>query len=107
MALFATPSDSGAQLSVPRLPDPSGSFAIGRVSYDWTDQSRPEALSDVPQAHRELMVYVWYPAAPENPGSPHAPYLPGAVIMDKSPNAKGIKDLWEGTYVAFSRFREN
>jgi hypothetical protein len=85
VALFGTSSILGGQSTASILPVPSGSFAIGRTGYDWTDQSRPEVLSEQPPAHRELMVYVWYPAAPSDSRSTLAPYLPGAPAIDKSP----------------------
>ena len=45
----------------PQLPVPSGPFGIGRIACDWIDTSRPDRFSSLPQAHRELMVYLWYP----------------------------------------------
>lgn len=91
VALFATSSLLSGQSTTSILPDPSGSFAIGRTGYDWTDQSRPEVLSEQPPAHRELMVYVWYPATQSDSRSILAPYLPGAPATDKSPQADGVK----------------
>jgi hypothetical protein len=91
VALFVTSSVLGGQSTTSILPDPSGSFAIGRTGYDWTDQSRSEVLSEQPPAHRELMVYVWYPAAPPDSRSTLSPYLPGALAIDKSPQADGLK----------------
>lgn len=44
------------------LPAPSGPFSVGRVTYALVDLSRPEPLAHQDQAHRELMVDVWYPA---------------------------------------------
>ena len=44
------------------LLDPTGPYAIGRVSYDWTDQSRPETYTNQPGAKRELLIWIWYPA---------------------------------------------
>ena len=80
------------------LPDPTGSFVVGRVGYDWTDPARAEALSDDPHSHRELMVYVWYPSAPTNAHSVHAPYLPGTPVIDKSPLGQDFtkthNDIW-------------
>jgi dienelactone hydrolase len=57
------------------LPAPGGPFAVGRVGYDWVDQARPETLRPEINAQRELMVWVWYPAAPPHGAAP-APYLP-------------------------------
>jgi Platelet-activating factor acetylhydrolase, isoform II len=90
-ALFATSSIWGGQSTASILPVPSGSFAIGRTGYDWTDQSRPEVLSEQPSAHRELMVYVWYPAAPSDSRGTLSPYLPGAPAIDKSAQADRSK----------------
>lgn len=51
-------------LPVPRLPTPPGPYAIGSVLYDWTDTTRAETYSSDPNAKRELMVQIWYPAQP-------------------------------------------
>jgi dienelactone hydrolase len=44
------------------LPTPTGSFAVGRAIYDWTD-ANPDPLAPVPGTKRELLVWIWYPAA--------------------------------------------
>jgi len=86
------------QASMRSLPQPTGSFAVGRVAYDWTDSSRREALSDDSEARRELMVYVWYPSAPPGPRATRAGYLPGADKIDKDPLGQQFKkshsDIW-------------
>src|SRR5258708_14392449 len=45
------------------LPAPTGSFAVGREIYDWTDDAKPDALAPVPGTKRELLVWIWYPTA--------------------------------------------
>jgi len=70
-----------AQASTFKLPDPSGTFGIGRIGYEWIDASRPDGYSADPHAHRVLMVYLWYPSARGAAGE-MAPYLPGANQMD-------------------------
>ena len=49
-------------LPVLRLPTPPGPYAVGSVLYDWTDTTRAETYSSDPNAKRELMVQIWYPA---------------------------------------------
>jgi platelet-activating factor acetylhydrolase isoform II len=51
-------------LPVPRLPTPPGPYVVGSVLYDWTDTTRAETYSSDPNAKRELMVQIWYPAQP-------------------------------------------
>src|SRR5579863_8254239 len=60
------------------LPEPSGTYAVGRASYDLTDPNRSEPLSESSNAHRRMMVYVWYPTdrEPDKTTLPAA-YLPG------------------------------
>lgn len=82
----------------PQLPQPSGSFGIGRVGYDWTDASRPDRFSSDPMAHRELMVYLWYPTSPK-PADARGIYLAGAKQMDADANIQrmmrdGYGDNW-------------
>jgi hypothetical protein len=57
------------------LPAPSGRHRMGRASYDWVDAQRAEICSSDPQDRRELVVWVWYPAAPA-PDAERAAYLP-------------------------------
>jgi predicted dienelactone hydrolase len=61
-------------LPVPRVPTPPGPYAVGSVLYDWTDASRAETYSPDPDAKRELMVQIWYPAQPDA-DSRTIPYL--------------------------------
>jgi hypothetical protein len=64
-----------------RLPRPGGPYEIGTLTYHWVDADRPEVFAADPNARRELMVQIWYPARGD-PSSPRAPYLPdaGAVL---------------------------
>jgi Platelet-activating factor acetylhydrolase, isoform II len=75
----------------PVLPQPSGKFGIGRVGFDWVDQKRPEPLSSQPNAHRELMVYLWYPIA-QSRHSARGTYLPGAEDIERAPGSTRIKE---------------
>lgn len=45
------------------LPAPTGSFAVGRTIQDWTDDAHADTLAPVPGTKRELLVWIWYPAA--------------------------------------------
>ncbi len=67
-------------LPVFRLPQPSGPYAIGTLTYHWVDNARPEIFTDDPNDRRELMVQIWYPAA-GNPSSPRAPYVPDPRVL--------------------------
>lgn len=44
------------------LPRPTGPFAVGRTLYDWRDSTQIDALAPRPGTHRELLVWMWYPA---------------------------------------------
>lgn len=67
-------------LPVFRFPHPSGSYEIGTLTYHWVDANRPEVFSTDPNAHRELMVQIWYPAK-GNSSSPRAPYIQDADAL--------------------------
>ncbi len=75
-----------ASLALPMIfpvfhfPSPSGSYPIGTVTYHWVDTSRHEIFSPDPNARRELMVQVWYPAQ-ENSSSTRVPYVPDADAL--------------------------
>jgi dienelactone hydrolase len=57
------------------LPAPTGRYPVGRASFEWVDPGRVELYSANPQDRRELVVWIWYPAAP-GPGAERAAYLP-------------------------------
>ncbi|MDQ0464728.1 putative dienelactone hydrolase [Caulobacter ginsengisoli] len=57
------------------LPAPDGPYAVGTVSYHWVDADRAEIFTADPADRRELMVQVWYPAAPTTDPR-RAPYVP-------------------------------
>ncbi|MBV8809201.1 MAG: hypothetical protein JO033_11050 [Acidobacteriaceae bacterium] len=46
---------------------PTGSFAVGRALYDWVDDRTLDPLAPVPGTKRELLVWIWYPAAARRP----------------------------------------
>ncbi len=76
-AAFATATALSAQPGsiAPRLPKPTGRFAVGRVADHWIDSSRTEPFARSVDARRELMVYVWYPATAGG-AAKRAPYIP-------------------------------
>jgi predicted dienelactone hydrolase len=57
------------------LPAPTGPFPVGRAVYVWTDPTRAERYAATPGASRELLVWIWYPAAPA-PGAEAGDYAP-------------------------------
>jgi len=73
------------------LPAPTGPYAVGRTLYDWVDALReepfapasgnskasPPGTAHTKSAHRELMVWLWYPAVADA-NARRAAYLPGA-----------------------------
>ncbi len=60
------------------LPALTGPYAVGRVSYDWVDESRAETRCDTVGDNRELPVWIWYPVAPNHPAAEPVAYLPTA-----------------------------
>jgi len=57
---------------VPRLPEPSGPFAVGTVSLYLVDENRAEIYGREPGDPRELMIQLWYPASPDPAATPGA-----------------------------------
>jgi len=55
------------------LPSTTGQFAVGRTTLNWVNNLAADELSPFPGAKREVVVWIWYPAA--SPGAP-AEYLP-------------------------------
>jgi len=55
---------------------PTGSFAVGRTQYAWRDSAHLDALAPQPDTKRQLVVWIWYPAAPRQPQQKFDDYLP-------------------------------
>lgn len=64
-------------LPVFHFPKPTGTYAIGTLTYHWVDPSRPEFFTTDPNDPRELLAQVWYPAKNE-PTAPRALYIQDA-----------------------------
>ena len=70
-------------LPVFRFPHPTGPHAIGTLTYHWVDASRADIFAADPNARRELMVQVWYPAV-VRPSSARAPYMQEADAVTRA-----------------------
>jgi len=68
------------------LPTPTGSFAVGRGIYDWTDDKTLDTLAPGPGSKRELLVWIWYPAAAGQPATIDD-YLPAQVRAPALPTS--------------------
>ena len=91
-------SEAAHPAGTPQLPSPTGPFGIGRVGYEWTDQMRSDSHAGDPQAHRDLMVYLWYPA-PKAKSETLGDYLPGAKQMDEdSAVAPAMREEFEANW---------
>jgi predicted dienelactone hydrolase len=66
------------------LPAPTGQFAVGRAIYDWTDEAGLDTLAPTPGTKRELLVWIWYPAAAGQSGA-MADYLPAEMRAAAEP----------------------
>ncbi len=66
------------------LPTPTGPFAVGRAIYDWTDDAKLDTLAPVPGTKRELLVWIWYPAAGQS-GAVREDYLPAQMRAAAEP----------------------
>lgn len=59
------------------LPVPTGTFAVGRTIADWVDHASVDTLAPTPGTKREVLVWIWYPAAPGS--APPDDYVPAAM----------------------------
>ena len=71
--------------TVTALPAPTGTFAVGRAIYDWVDDRGLDPLAPMPGTKRELLVWVWYPASPGQPGAVLDDYVPASVRAPAAP----------------------
>jgi dienelactone hydrolase len=58
------------------LPAPTGPFAVGRATYVWSDPAQADTMAPQPSSKRELLAWIWYPAAPRQPSQTFDDYLP-------------------------------
>jgi dienelactone hydrolase len=58
------------------LPTPTGPFAVGRTTYVWSDPDHLDPMAPQPGSKRELLAWIWYPAAPRQPSQTVDDYLP-------------------------------
>ncbi len=56
------------------LPDPTGPYSIGTVTFELTDDSREEVFTSVSGDHRRILIQAWYPANAVTDGNP-VPYV--------------------------------
>jgi len=66
------------------LPAPTGPFAVGRSLYDWTDEAIVDTSAPVAGTKRELLIWIWYPAA-VGQGAPMDDYLPAQMRAAAGP----------------------
>jgi len=57
------------------LPAPTGHFAVGRTTFTWVNNAETDELAPSPGAKREVVAWMWYPAASSTSAAP-AEYLP-------------------------------
>ena len=97
----STKAPNASPAVAPQLPLPAGPFGIGRFGFDWVDSSRPDRYASDAHAHRELMVYLWYPTGQKTTPSAHGIYLPGARAMDANPEIQAAqRDEFEAAWPA-------
>ena len=75
------------------LVHPTGRFAIGRRTFYWTDDSRPETITDNPNDRRTMFVQLWYPAE-KAPRSQTAPYIENLEeLYSKAPDLSLLRTI--------------
>jgi dienelactone hydrolase len=55
---------------------PTGPFAVGRTQCVWRDALQVDPLAPQPGTKRQLVVWIWYPAAAQQPRQTFDDYLP-------------------------------
>jgi predicted dienelactone hydrolase len=77
-------------LPVVDFPEPSGAYAVGTATVQWTDPGRDESWTDDPGDRRTVVAQLWYPAEPGT-GTGGAPYL-GRTADEARVVTDGIAD---------------
>src|SRR5438093_257206 len=73
------------------LPTPTGPFAVGRTIADWIDDASADPVAPVAGTRRELLVWIWYPAA-RGSSAAIAEYVP-APSRDAMDRVRGTPTL--------------
>jgi len=80
----------------PELLPPTGPFAVGRITFEWTDPSRADELAPSPAA-RTVKVHLFYPARPARRAS-SAPYLAGFDRLEHYANEHLAPDYFKNDF---------
>ncbi|MEV6601063.1 hypothetical protein AB0M36_30060 [Actinoplanes sp. NPDC051346] len=75
VGLIATGVAAAWALPVPVFPEPSGPFAVGTMTVQWTDAEREETATPDAGDRRTVVVQLWYPAQSATQEMPRARYL--------------------------------
>ncbi len=89
LGLLAVSTALPMLLPVPKVATPSGPFAVGTTTYEFTDSSRKELYSGKDEARR-FMVRAWYPAEVTSTAK-HAQWMSEPKIY--APAIAGFLDL--------------
>jgi len=77
-------------LPVRVLPAPDGPHAVGTTTFVVSDPDRTERYGPEPGGPRELVVQVWYPAAPDAPVAPAPLIAQASVFVDLGAEQLGV-----------------
>jgi hypothetical protein len=69
------------------IPIPTGSLPVSRAIYDGVDQGALDRLAPIPRAKRELLVWIWYPAA-TNASAATDEYVPQKMRAAAAPSSR-------------------
>ena len=79
-AVGASAAGQRADAKFTFLPPPTGTYSVGTVVYQWTDEKRVDIVSGNPADKRQMIVQIWYPASVK-PGATRAPYMPEIDVL--------------------------
>jgi predicted dienelactone hydrolase len=85
-------------LPVFQLPQPSGEYAIGTVTFELTDTTRNETFTVNPDDNRRILIKAWYPSD-DVAGYPMAPYVDSIEQF-----TTGIQQSWGFPTIMTSHF---
>ena len=80
-------------IPVPLPPKPSGQNAVGTVTFEWLDDTRPEIYAPNPGPKRRIMVQVWYPAERPAGRSRLSPYFERPEIAGRETLPRRLPDF--------------
>jgi hypothetical protein len=88
-------------LPMVEIPEPTGPFPVGTVSFELLDQGREEPFAGLQNRSRRIMVQVWYPAIVDEDDAVQRPWIEDLEVVGP---ALAREFGFPGFFLGYTRF---